>query len=223
MGASLLSERTRKEPRERPWPEMIFSGLALLLVAFSLSQDPRSDLKRHVQTLARTPEATPAPLRGAPLSEPPIGGAPTPQAAPTDPEQRALFAQDPAGGERRVGYSKVEFGLLAGFKAGVGVPLPSAVAALDGQAVTLTGSMVPVAFRDDKISAFVLVRNQLLCCYGQQPLVNEWVFVECAVPVKPLMEEPVQLFGRLTVEPDVRDDELICLYRMKAEDVQAMP
>lgn len=203
--------KPKKKTASRPWPELLFSGLALLLVALSLSTDPGADLKRHAQTLPREP------IRGAPLSEAPR------RTAPTDPAQQAAFAKDVGEGNAREGFLPVEFSLLAGFQAALGVPLPSAVAALDGQIVTITGYMVPVAFSDDKVSAFVLVRNQLLCCYGQEPRVNEWVFVECAPPVKPLMDEPVQVFGRLRVAPEGKDGELACLYRLQADVVEQMP
>lgn len=57
-------------------------------------------------------------------------------------------------------------------------PFPEEIRALDGKTVLIEGYMHPVAYIDDKVSAFVLSRYLPGCCWGDVLVFDEWVQVD---------------------------------------------
>jgi hypothetical protein len=147
---------------------------------------------------------------------------------PSDPAERAKLAADVPAAEAREGYQSVSFQTLSGFDFpvdGQGQPLPwgelpPEIGALDKTAVALSGYMIPVEMDQGKVTTLLLVRNQLLCCFGQEPKINEWVFVLAQPPVEAVTDVPVTLFGVLDAHVDVEDNQVLSLYRMLAEDME---
>ncbi len=169
---------------------------------------------------APLPEVSAMPAQGLGLRE-----------APTDPAERALLAAEAPAPVERPGFQPVTFGLLAGFEFEVdldGRPTPNTkvpeeISALDGQTVAVSGFAIPIEFQGDSVSSLILVRNQLLCCFGEEPELNEWVFVNIEPPVPPANDIPVTLFGTLFASPDEENGQIISLYRMNAEGMEVMP
>ncbi len=206
-------------------------GGALLLAAFAGCQSQPSP-----------PQAASTPLRGpaidAPAASPtplsnPSGDPSNPRAlkvAPTDPAERAALAVEAPAPAVRDGFSSVTFSQLSDFvyqadmngKLTPESTLPQEVSALDDTNVALSGFLVPIEFQGDKVSSLILVRNQLLCCFGEEPKLNEWVFVNADPPVDAVMEVPVTLYGKFYASPDREEGQIISLYRMQAEDMEAM-
>lgn len=151
--------------------------------------------------------------------------------APTDPAERAALAAEAPAPVARSGYSQVTFSQLAGFTYQTDMDgrltpessFPDEIAKLDNTKVALSGYLIPIEFQDDKVSSLILVRNQLLCCFGEEPQLNEWVFINADPPVEAVMDVPVTLFGTLYAGPDREGDQVISLYRMQAESLEAMP
>ena len=180
------------------------------------------------------PEPTPLALQGAPIDSRPTPAAPQQarglKVAPTDPEARAALSVDVPAPSEKDGYVSLSFTQLSDFsyetdengKLLPGAVLPEEIAALDGQDVAVSGYVVPIEFREDKVSGLILVRNQLLCCYGEEPRLNEWVFVEVDPPVEMITEVPVTLFGKFEAAPDEEEGMVISLYRMKADRQEQM-
>lgn len=54
---------------------------------------------------------------------------------------------------------------------------PDRIRALHGQKVALTGYMIAAAWKKDRVTNFMLVRDLLACCYGGSPEPDEWVDV----------------------------------------------
>lgn len=54
---------------------------------------------------------------------------------------------------------------------------PDRIRALDGEKVALTGYMIAAAWKKDRVTNFMLVRDLLACCYGGSPEPDEWVDV----------------------------------------------
>ena len=180
------------------------------------------------------PEPTPLALQGAPIDSRPTPTAPQQaralKVAPTDPEARAALSVDVPAPSEKDGYVSLSFTQLSDFpyetdengKLMPGAVLPEEIAALDGQGVAVSGYVVPIEFREDKVSGLILVRNQLLCCYGEEPRLNEWVFVEVDPPVEMITDVPVTLFGKFEAAPDEEEGMVISLYRMKADRQEQM-
>lgn len=134
-------------------------------------------------------------------------------------------------------YSKVTFTQLASFdylmperKAILalgegGKPenqVPAPLAALDAQPVVVVGYMVPVDINaQGEIKSFALTENQLFCCYGIPPAMNEWVMVEMeeGMSAEFFDNMPVAAFGTLEVGEEILDGYVMSLYRMTSNRV----
>lgn len=132
------------------------------------------------------------------------------------------------------GYEKAGFELLAGYpfipaeldpSAPAGTPPPSgakqippAVKALDGKKVVVTGYMMPTKLEKGFVKEFLLMASAQLCCYGTTPQVNEFIVVKMnASNVKPVMDTPVQFFGKLVVKEMYEDGFLTNIYSLEGE------
>ncbi|MEM6570832.1 MAG: hypothetical protein AAF957_20640, partial [Planctomycetota bacterium] len=52
---------------------------------------------------------------------------------------------------------------------------PTRVQALNGRTVTMEGYFIPLLFEDDRVSEFLLLRDNLACCMGGAPKWGHWV------------------------------------------------
>jgi len=127
---------------------------------------------------------------------------PAPRAAPTP-----LVEVD--------GHLKVGFDRLADFKiatpgfdpaskpeealAALNAQIPEALKKLDGRRVQISGFMLPVKFDGTKVSQFLLMRDQMMCCYGVVPQINDWVVVQMVKPVQFTPDTPVSFRGKFRV------------------------
>lgn len=57
-------------------------------------------------------------------------------------------------------------------------PFPEEIRALDGKRVLIEGYMHPVAYIEDRVSAFVLSRYLPGCCWGDVLVFDEWVQID---------------------------------------------
>lgn len=98
--------------------------------------------------------------------------------------------------------------------------IPRAIAKLDGRTVMLKGFMLAVTMDDDRVKEFMLMKNQLLCCYGVTPKMNEWVYVTCRANADYVKDVPVTVYGRLRVGEQFDGGALNSIYRLDADDVE---
>lgn len=96
--------------------------------------------------------------------------------------------------------------------------IPKPVREYDEQQVALKGFMLPLKVQNGLVTELLLMRDQSMCCYGTVPKINEWVSVKMnEVGVKPIMDQPVTMFGKLHVG-EIRDKGyLLGIYRMEGE------
>ena len=100
--------------------------------------------------------------------------------------------------------------------------IPPEVAELNSRQVALVGFMIPLTFEGSQVKSFLLVKDQMMCCYGVTTTVKEWVFVKLEDPVESRMDTPIKVRGTLYTSPDIVDGELLSLYRMRGESVKEM-
>jgi hypothetical protein len=173
-----------------------------------------------------SPEALPGGA-GTPGTAPPGGQ----RVAPTDPRERAALAVEAPQPVSRPGYTPVTFKQLSSFVYETDLQgrltpdsdFPEEIARLDNSKVAVSGFAMPIEYKGDKVSSMILVRNQLLCCFGEEPRLNEWMFVNIDPPVEAVMDIPVTLFGTLYASPDKEEDQVVSLYRMQADRMESMP
>lgn len=97
-------------------------------------------------------------------------------------------------------------------------PIPAAVRAFSGRLAAVTGFMLPLALKDGRAKQFVLVRNQASCCYGVTPNLNEYVLVTMTGEgIRPEMDVPVTVVGRLKVGETYEDGLLVGIYQLDGE------
>jgi hypothetical protein len=182
--------------------------------------------------------------RVAPESEPFIEEVPAPQPVveapvPAKPESTTVAAKlaeaKPLGPIQKIGdYSLLGFDRLASFA--YEVPddpitepkakeilekneIPESVKKFDKQKIALKGYMLPLKVEDGKITELLILRDQSMCCYGAVPKINEWVSVRMpkGKGVKPVMDVPVTIFGRLKVGEVLENGYLVGIYEMDGE------
>lgn len=91
--------------------------------------------------------------------------------------------------------------------------LPSAVRALDGRVVQVTGFMLPTRMADGgRVTEFLLMRDQTMCCFGAQPQMNEWIVVKLAKPALYIPDVPKTFTGKLRVGAVVENGYMSGIY-----------
>jgi hypothetical protein len=157
-------------------------------------------------------------------------------AGPSEAVKPAPVLQTVAGG-----YLKVGFDVLAGYPFETPPPfdpaadpkaaspavdgqLPGYIRQLDGQKVLVTGFMLPIKMEGGLVKEFLLLKNQMMCCYGVPPQMNEWVLVRMTGDdVKPVMDTPVSFYGRLKVGAMFESGYMTGLYLLEGEKLAAEP
>jgi hypothetical protein len=136
----------------------------------------------------------------------------------------------PAGAPEVVdGYLKVGFDRLGSFPfvgdcstisaAATEAQIPAAIKKFNGRKVIVAGFMLPVKMGDNNelTTEFLLLRSQLLCCYGIAPQANEWILVERPKGVKPVMDVPISFRGTLHVGAMFENGYLTGIYSLDGE------
>jgi len=100
--------------------------------------------------------------------------------------------------------------------------LPEGIKKMDSSPVLIAGFMVPIEFNaDGKVSSFALTQDQMFCCYGVPPKMNEWVMVEMQEghETEFRSDAPVAVYGQLDVGEEIDDGYVLSLYRMNSDKV----
>jgi len=123
----------------------------------------------------------------------------------------------PSGPPKEVdGHVQLEFARLSDFKIeapaydpavkpedaldAVEKQIPEAIKRFDGKRAQITGFMLPVKMEGQLVSQFLLMRDQMMCCYGVVPRMNDWIVVTVAKPVKFTPDVPISFRGKLSVK-----------------------
>jgi hypothetical protein len=145
----------------------------------------------------------------SPVSTPAGGVSPT--AAAVTETDRAAAAPKEVGG-----YLLVDFARLSDFKieseafdpnvktetalAAVDQQIPAAIKQFNGRQVQITGFMLPVKMEGQLVSEFLLMRDQMMCCYGVIPRMNDWIVVRTSKAVRYIPDLPVHFRGKFQVK-----------------------
>lgn len=109
---------------------------------------------------------------------------------------------------------------LAAASAATRAKIPPAVLALDNRRVAIRGFLLPLKMNEGLAFEFLLMRNQNMCCFGSVPTINEWISVETKdAGVKPLMDQPITVLGKLRVGDLRENGYLVGIYKLEAERV----
>jgi hypothetical protein len=100
--------------------------------------------------------------------------------------------------------------------------IPSRILALDKKKVIIQGFMVPIEFKRDSVRSFLLVRNQMMCCFGAMIGMNEWVMVQMDGEKRTtfVQDVPTVVYGEIEVGEDIQNGMVMSLYRLRGLEVQ---
>lgn len=210
-------KRTRNCRRKQNGGWLALCSAALLVVALAGCKPSESA------------DTAPVDIRGTP-----IGAAPMQSGTPMAPApERPAPGASPAPVEARQEYVTVSFdtlssydfdlpdddptAMLSGGPDQADAQIPDDVKAFNKRKVSLTGFMLPLKVESGKVTEFLILKDQSMCCYGAQPRMNEWVSVKVSGGVKSIMDEPISVLGTLHVGALRENGYLVGIYSMDGE------
>ena len=84
-----------------------------------------------------------------------------------------------------------------------GDEIPRAIRDFDGRRAAVSGYVMPIRMQARGVTEFLLVRDQLSCCFGLSPEMNHWIHV-----TMPRSELRSNIFQIITVQGTLRVGEL---------------
>jgi hypothetical protein len=101
--------------------------------------------------------------------------------------------------------------------------IPDHIRALNGKKITIEGYMIPMDFEKGRIQKFVLSRSMIGCCFADSLRINELIKVAPADGKAVDYCDVARVTGTLEVGEEYEDGYLVCLYRMKADQIKDVP
>jgi len=98
---------------------------------------------------------------------------------------------------------------------------PPAIKALNEKPIALRGFMLPLKVDQGLVTEMLIMKDQSMCCFGTSPKINEWVSVKMSEKgVKPVMDQPVTLFGKLKVGEMRENGYLVGIYELMGDKME---
>ncbi len=98
--------------------------------------------------------------------------------------------------------------------------VPSRLREKSGAKVAVEGFMIPtVVDENNKVKEFLLLPDQMSCCFGKSPEANGWVVVTASKGVEVLMDQIIRVTGTLTVEERWDEEFFVGLYHMDCKEI----
>ena len=98
--------------------------------------------------------------------------------------------------------------------------VPEKVRQKNELSVAIEGFMIPtIVDENNKVKEFLLLPDQMSCCFGQSPEANGWVVVSAPNGVEVLMDEVIRATGSLSVEERWDEEFFVGLYHLVCDEV----
>lgn len=100
--------------------------------------------------------------------------------------------------------------------------IPQEIKALNNKKVAIQGFILPSDLNDNKLKSFVMLANQMGCCFGMPPPFNGWIYVTMTGEGSPdwAQDEIVTVYGTLHVGEVIDSDGGMSLYRMDGDKIK---
>lgn len=95
--------------------------------------------------------------------------------------------------------------------------IPGAVKNWSGKKAIITGFMLPTKLDNGKATEFLIMANQMACCFGTVPNLNDWVVVHMPQGVQVVQDVPISFYGKLKVGAMYENGYMTGIYEMEAE------
>ena len=134
------------------------------------------------------------------------------------------------------GYLRLGFDLLAGYPFVAPDPdapakappatgeeqIPAEVKGWSGRKAVVTGFMLPTKMANGRATEFLLMANQMACCFGAVPNMNDWVVVRMPQGTEVIQDVPISFYGTFKVGAMVENGYLTGIYALDAERMAAV-
>ena len=98
--------------------------------------------------------------------------------------------------------------------------VPKRLREKSGNMVAVEGFMIPtVVDENNEVKEFLLLPDQMSCCFGQTPEANGWVVVNASKGVEVMMDRIIRVTGQLTVEERWDEEFFVGLYHMTCDEI----
>ena len=98
--------------------------------------------------------------------------------------------------------------------------VPKKVREKNGISVAVEGFMIPtVVDENNLVKEFLLLPDQMSCCFGKTPEANGWIVVNAPKGVDVIMDEVIRATGLFTVEERWDEEFFVGLYHMTCEEI----
>ncbi len=116
------------------------------------------------------------------------------------------------------GVVEINFDFLSGFDYEK-EKIPRQIEELNGKKIAVTGFMLPVDFDQGKVTSFILLNNQMGCCFGIMPRMNEFIYVKMKpnTITKLMTDIPITVLGKFVIG---EENVIGSLYGIDAEKVE---
>ena len=245
-------KQLKTQKRRSPWLYFAITGIVLVVLSISVSQMlPKSHPLRALRRLDGESDSASKSIevQGAPLA---VAGEISDDANsenetnPKPEDQKNAYrppdsvSSIPTASAKRTGaYQSVNFETLSSFDIrepdwekledpayiatlNLDEDIPPKIKALSGEKIEIEGFMLPLEGEDDNLQSFVLLANQLACCFGAIPLLNEWIYVK--IPkrkrIRSHQDELIMLYGTLRVGAEFEDGMLNGIYHLELDRLE---
>ena len=189
-----------------------FAMVSAVVVGLSLGVFqllPKSHPMRALRGVsARTDQASePGPVRGTPL--------------PTETHQVLTFNMLTSYPFREPNWAKMEDpAYIASLN--LDEQISQQIQAMDGKNVEIQGFMLPLDMSEGNLRTFMLLKDQMACCFGNMPRLNEWVYVRVPEKKKIDIHQDVliTLLGTLHVGAKFEGVVLTGIYHLDLDRIQ---
>lgn len=80
--------------------------------------------------------------------------------------------------------------------------------------------MIPtIVDENNEVKEFLLLPDQMSCCFGQAPEANGWVVVSATMGVEVMMDRIIRVTGDFAVEERWDEEFFVGLYHMTCNEI----
>lgn len=98
--------------------------------------------------------------------------------------------------------------------------VPKDIRNKNGLSVAIEGFMIPtIVDENNLVKEFLLLPDQMSCCFGQTPEPNGWVVVSAPNGVEVLMDEVIRTTGEFAVEERWDEEFFVGLYHLICNEI----
>ncbi len=102
--------------------------------------------------------------------------------------------------------------------------IPPEISALNNKKVSVQGFILPAELNGNKLKSFVVMPNQMGCCFGVPPTFNGWIYVIMTGEGSSqwAQDKLVTVYGTFHVGETIDADGGISLYRMDGDRIKPL-